>query len=72
MPLPSCGTSLITLGLYACKAIRIKINANINTARNMAKGQATNINTKEKYIVTTNDVKPLTPKGREGAVLEVD
>ena len=55
-------------GLYICQATGIKINADLNAARNIAKkaGYETPIPTKIlSYIVTTNGVKPLTPKEGE-------
>jgi putative transposase len=55
-------------GLYICQATGIKINADLNTARNIAKraGYKTPMPTKIlSYIITTNGVKPITPK--EGA-----
>jgi len=58
-------------GLYVCPVMGIKINADINAARNIAKkvGYETPIPKKIlSYIVTTNGVKPLTPK--EGATVE--
>ncbi|MFP3157919.1 MAG: transposase [Caldivirga sp.] len=55
-------------GLYLCQATGIKINADLNAARNIAKraGYKTPIPKKIlSYIVTTNGVKPLTPKEGE-------
>jgi putative transposase len=52
-------------GLYVCESTGIKINADLNAARNIAKkaGYETPIPRKIlSYIVTTNGVKPLTPK----------
>jgi putative transposase len=52
-------------GLYICPVMGIKINADINAARNIARrvGYETPIPTKIlSHIVTTNGVKPLTPK----------
>jgi len=51
-------------GLYLCQTTGIKINADLNAARNIAKkaGYETPIPTKIlSFIVTTNGVKPLTP-----------
>jgi putative transposase len=51
-------------GLYICPVTGIKINADLNAARNIAKraGYETPIPTKIlSYIITTNGVKPLTP-----------
>jgi len=58
-------------GLYVCESTGIKINADLNAARNIAKraGYETPIPKKIlSYIVTTNGVKPLTPK--EGVTVE--
>ncbi|KUO86052.1 MAG: hypothetical protein AT712_00915 [Caldivirga sp. CIS_19] len=58
-------------GLYVCETTGIKINADLNAARNIAKrvGYETPIPTKIlSHIVTTNGVKPLTPK--EGVTVE--
>ena len=58
-------------GLYLCQTTGIKINADLNAARNIAKrvGYEVPIPTKIlSYIITTNGVKPLTPK--EGATVE--
>jgi len=55
-------------GLYVCQTTGIKINADLNAARNIAKrvGYETPMPRKIlSYMVTTNGVKPLTPK--EGA-----
>jgi putative transposase len=55
-------------GLYVCESTGIKINADLNAARNIAKkaGYETPIPKKIlSYIVTTNGVKPLTPKEGE-------
>jgi putative transposase len=52
-------------GLYLCPVMGIKINADLNAARNIAKrvGYETPIPRKIlSYIITTNGVKPLTPK----------
>jgi Transposase and inactivated derivatives len=52
-------------GLYICPITSIKVNADLNAARNIAKkaGYETPIPTKIlSYIVTSNGVKPLTPK----------
>ena len=51
-------------GLYVCESTGIKINADLNAARNIAKrvGYETPIPTKIlSFMVTTNGVKPLTP-----------
>jgi len=51
-------------GLYICESTGIKINADINAARNIARrvGYETPIPRKIlSYIITTNGVKPLTP-----------
>jgi len=51
-------------GLYICQTTGIKINADLNAARNIAKrvGYETPIPKKIlSYIITTNGVKPLTP-----------
>ena len=58
-------------GLYVCPVTGIRINADLNAARNIAKkaGYETPIPTKIlSYIITTNGVKPLTPK--EGVTVE--
>ena len=58
-------------GLYVCPVMGIEINADLNAARNIAKkaGYETPIPRKIlSYIVTTNGVKPLTPK--EGVTIE--
>jgi len=55
----------IKRGLYVCPVTGIKINADLNAARNIAKraGYETPIPRKIlSYIVTSNGVKPLTPK----------
>jgi len=55
-------------GLYVCETTGIKINADLNAARNIAKrvGYETPIPRRMlSYIVTTNGVKPLTPKEGE-------
>jgi putative transposase len=52
-------------GLYVCELTGIKINADINAARNIAKrvGYETPMPRKIlTYIVTSNGVKPITPK----------
>jgi putative transposase len=52
-------------GLYICELTGIKINADINAARNIAKrvGYKTPIPKKIlSYIITTNGIKPITPK----------
>ena len=61
----------IKRGLYVCPVTGIKINADLNAARNIAKraGYETPIPRKIlSYIVTSNGVKPLTPK--EGVTIE--
>jgi putative transposase len=58
-------------GLYICESTGIKINADLNAARNIARRVGYNTPIPRKilsYIVTTNGVKPLTPK--EGATDE--
>jgi len=58
-------------GLYVCPVTGIEINADLNAARNIAKrvGYETPMPRKIlSYIVTTNGVKPLTPK--EGVTTE--
>jgi len=58
-------------GLYVCPVMGIKINADINAARNIAKKVGYETPTPKKilsYIITTNGVKPLTPK--EGVTIE--
>ncbi|MFP3316769.1 MAG: transposase [Caldivirga sp.] len=55
-------------GLYICPVMGIKINADLNAARNIARrvGYETPIPRKIlSYIITTNGVKPLTPKEGE-------
>jgi putative transposase len=55
-------------GLYICPVTGIKINADLNAARNIAKRVGYEVPIPKKilsYIVTTNGVKPITPK--EGA-----
>jgi len=55
-------------GLYICPVTGIKINADLNAARNIAKrvGYETPMPRKIlSYMVTTNGVKPLTPKEGE-------
>jgi len=52
-------------GLYVCELTGIKINADLNAARNIAKRVGYEVPMPTKilsYIVTTNGVKPLTPK----------
>jgi len=52
-------------GLYICQTTGIKINADLNAARNIAKRVGYEAPMPRKilsYIVTTNGVKPLTPK----------
>ena len=51
-------------GLYVCETTGIKINADINAARNIAKKAGYKTPTPKKiltYIITSNGVKPLTP-----------
>jgi len=58
-------------GLYVCQTTGIKINADINAARNIARRVGYNTPIPRKilsYIVTTNGVKPLTPV--EGVTVE--
>jgi len=58
----------IKRGLYVCPVMGIGINADLNAARNIAKkaDYETPIPTKIlSYIITTNGVKPLTPKEGE-------
>ena len=58
-------------GLYVCESTGIKINADLNAARNIAKRIGYNTPIPRKilsFIVTTNGVKPLTPK--EGVTVE--
>jgi putative transposase len=58
-------------GLYICPVTGIKINADLNAARNIAKRVGYEVPIPKKilsYIVTTNGVKPLTPK--EGETIE--
>jgi len=58
-------------GLYVCELTGIKINADLNAARNIAKRVGYEVPMPRKilsYIITTNGVKPLTPK--EGATPE--
>jgi len=55
-------------GLYICPVTGIKINADLNAARNIAKKVGYNTPIPRKilsYIVTTNGVKPITPKEGE-------
>ncbi|NAZ28312.1 MAG: transposase [Caldivirga sp.] len=55
-------------GLYVCETTGIKINADINAARNIAKRVSYEVPIPRRilsYIVTTNGVKPLTPKEGE-------
>jgi putative transposase len=61
----------IKRGLYVCELTGIKINADLNAARNIAKKAGYETPTPRKilsYIITTNGVKPLTPK--EGVTIE--
>ena len=58
-------------GLYICQTTGIEINADLNAARNIAKraGYETPMPRKIlSFIITTNGVKPLTPK--EGVTVE--
>jgi putative transposase len=58
-------------GLYVCQTTGIKINADLNAARNIAKRVGYEASIPKKilsYIVTSNGVKPLTPK--EGVTTE--
>jgi putative transposase len=58
-------------GLYVCELTGIKINADINAARNIAKRVGYKTPTPKKiltYTVTTNGIKPITPK--EGVTVE--
>ena len=55
----------IKRGLYVCELTGIKINADLNAARNIAKKAGYEVPIPRKilsYIVTANGVKPLTPK----------
>ncbi len=55
-------------GLYVCESTGIKINADLNAARNIAKRAGYEVPMPTKilsYITTTNGVKPLTPKEGE-------
>ena len=55
-------------GLYVCELTGIKINADLNAARNIAKkaGYETPVPRKIlSFIITTNGVKQLTPKEGE-------
>jgi len=55
-------------GLYICPVTSIKINADLNAARNIAKRVGYNTPMPRRilsYMVTTNGVKPLTPKEGE-------
>jgi Transposase and inactivated derivatives len=52
-------------GLYICELTGIRINADINAARNIAKRVGYETPTPRKilsFIVTTNGIKPITPK----------
>ena len=58
-------------GLYICPVTSIKINADLNAARNIAKKAGYEVPMPRRilsYMVTTNGVKPLTPK--EGVTVE--
>jgi hypothetical protein len=51
--------------LYVCELTGIKINADLNAARNIAKKVGYEVPIPKKilsFIVTTNGVKPITPK----------
>ena len=53
---------------YICELTGIKINADLNAARNIAKRVGYNTPTPKKilsYIVTSNGVKPITPQRRD-------
>jgi len=55
-------------GLYVCEATGIKINADLNAARNITKKAGYKTPTPKKilsYIITNNGVKPITPKEAE-------
>jgi putative transposase len=55
----------IKRGLYVCETTGIKINADLNAARNIAKKAGYEAPIPRKilsYIVTSNGVKPITPK----------
>ena len=61
----------IKRGLYVCPVTGIKINADLNAARNIAKRVGYEVPMPRKilsYIITTNGVKPLTPM--EGVTIE--
>ncbi|WP_238376249.1 transposase [Vulcanisaeta sp. EB80] len=52
-------------GLYVCKLTGIKINADLNAARNIARRVGYEVPIPRKilsFIITTNGVKPITPK----------
>jgi hypothetical protein len=54
-----------------CKLTGIKINADLNAARNIARRVGYEVPIPRKilsYIVTTNGIKPITPK--EGVTIE--
>ena len=58
-------------GLYICPVTGIEINADLNAARNIAKRVGYEVPMPRRilsYMVTTNGVKPLTPK--EGVTIE--
>jgi putative transposase len=58
-------------GLYVCPVTGIQINADLNAARNIAKRAGYEVPMPRRilsYMVTTNGVKPLTPK--EGVTIE--
>jgi len=58
-------------GLYVCPVTGIKINADLNAARNIAKRVGYNTPIPRRilsYMVTSNGVRPLTPK--EGVTIE--
>jgi len=55
-------------GLYICPITSIKVNADLNAARNIAKRAGYEVPMPRRilsYMVTTNGVKPLTPKEGE-------
>jgi len=57
----------VKCGLYICPVTGIKINADLNAARNLAKRAGCKTPTLRKilsYIVTSNGVKPITSKGQ--------
>jgi len=65
------GNGRIKRGLYICPVTGIKINADLNAARNIARRVGYEAPIPRKilsYIVTSNGVKPITPK--EGVTVE--